>query len=352
MLRGRGVGRLEEARELTLVQGALATAAVVDVQIAAALVIRDDPEAGAVAARRSAELARRYRLDQTLAAAVALEAYVHARSERRTEMQRCIDEALAVGAGVPDIEVKTSTAAALLGLAVEDRAAARRHLRAGLRAASCGGRDHSGVPAVGLLALLRRLDGPDDEAPGIEIPEESVHFMASAFLRYADAVAAGRRGDAELAAELMAEGDRTLGAHQWFRHLGWRLVAEAAVVGGWGDPVPSLRAALDFFDRRGNDHIASACRSLLRRPEPRSRAAEVRPASPVSSGRSASPRVSWTCSGCSPRACPTRTSPAGCTCRRAPWNATWPLAVKTCTARRAQLVAYAARAIGAGAPSS
>jgi hypothetical protein len=53
------------------------------VQIAAALVIGDDPEAGAVAARRSAELARRYRLDQTLAAAVALEAYAHARRARR-----------------------------------------------------------------------------------------------------------------------------------------------------------------------------------------------------------------------------------------------------------------------------
>jgi predicted ATPase len=194
MLRGRGVRRLEEARELALVQGALATAAVVDVQMAAALVIGDDPEAGAVAARRSAELARRYRLDQTLAAAVALEAYTHARSKRRTEMQRCIDEALAVGLGVPDIEVKAWTAAALLGLVEEDRATARRHLCAGLRAVAREGRDYSAVPAIGLLALVRQLDGSEDDAPDINIPERSVHFLASAFLRYADALAAGRRG--------------------------------------------------------------------------------------------------------------------------------------------------------------
>jgi hypothetical protein len=148
-----------------VLQGALATAAVVDVQIAAALVIGDDPEAGAVAARRSAELARRYRLDQTLAAAVALEAYAHARRARRTEMQRCIDEALTFALGVPDIEAKTSTAAALLSLVQEDQAAARRHLCAGLGAVYRMGGNHSAVPGIGLLALVCQLDGPEDEVP-------------------------------------------------------------------------------------------------------------------------------------------------------------------------------------------
>jgi DNA-binding NarL/FixJ family response regulator len=36
------------------------------------------------------------------------------------------------------------------------------------------------------------------------------------------------------------------------------------VADGWGDPVPWLREALDFFERRGDDRIASACRSILR----------------------------------------------------------------------------------------
>ncbi|MDP9387352.1 MAG: AAA family ATPase, partial [Actinomycetota bacterium] len=93
MLLGRPLDRLEVARELALSHGALATAAVVDVQMAAGLVIGDDPEAGLVAARRSAELSRRYHLDETLAAALALEAYVHARGRRHAEMQRCVDEA-------------------------------------------------------------------------------------------------------------------------------------------------------------------------------------------------------------------------------------------------------------------
>ncbi|WP_100501510.1 ATP-binding protein [Geodermatophilus chilensis] len=353
MLRGRGVERLEEARELALGQGALATAAVVDVQMAAALVIGEDPEAGAVAAQRSAELARRYRLDQTLAAAAALEAYVHARSRRRREMQRCIDEALAVGLGVPDIEVKTSTAAALLGLVEEDRATARRDLCAGLRAASHGGRDYSAVPAIGLLALLRQLDGAEDETSEIEIPEESVHFLASAFLRYADAVAAGRSGDADLAAACMAEGDNTLGGHRWFRYLGWRLVAEAAVFDGWGDPVPWLREALDFFDRRGDDHIASACRSILRKAGaavPRRRGETGVPVELRALGVTSRELevLRLLARGLQNREIAGRLYLSPRTVERHVAN----LAGKTGATRRAQLVAYAARAVGGDARSS
>jgi hypothetical protein len=114
-------------------------------------------------------------------------------------MQRWIDEALVLGRDVPEIEVKTSTAAAFLGLVEEDRATARRHLCAGLRAISRAGADYASKPAIGLLALLRQLDGPADEAAEIEIPEKSVHFMASAYLCYAAGVATGRRANGDLA---------------------------------------------------------------------------------------------------------------------------------------------------------
>ncbi|MDQ3980848.1 MAG: AAA family ATPase [Actinomycetota bacterium] len=274
MLCGRPLDRLEKARELALARGALATAAVVDVQMAAGLSIGDDPEATVVAARRSAELSRRYHLDHTLAAALALEGYAHARARRHAEMQRCIDEARALAHGAPDTMVKTSTVAALLALVEEDRARARRHLCAGLRTVALAGTDYSVHPATGLLALLRQLDGPDDDAPEVVVPERSVHFLTSAFLRFARAVAEGRQGDAGAATALLADAERALGGHRWFRHLGLRLVAEAAVADRWGDPVPWLREALDFFDGRGDDRIASACRSLLRKagaPVPRRR---------------------------------------------------------------------------------
>lgn len=351
MLRGNPLHRLEKARELALARGALATAAVVDVQMAAALVIGDDPEAGVVAARRSAELSRRYHLDQTLAAALALEAYAHARGRRRADMQRCIDEARALAPGAPDTMVKTSTAAALLALVEEDRDRARRHLCAGLRTAAQAGGDYSLVPAVGLLALLRQLDGPADDAPEVVLPERSVHFLSSAFLRYADAVAEGRQGNAGVAAALVAEADRALGDHRWPRHLGRRLVAEAAVADGWGDPVPWLREALDFFDERRDDRVASACRSLLRRagaPVPRRRGDTDVPGELRALGVTSRELevLRLVADGLPNKEVAARLYLSPRTVERHMEN----LSVKTGAARRSELVAFAARTLGRASP--
>ena len=348
MLCGRGVERLEEARALALAQGALATAAVVDVQIAAALVLGDDPRQAVVATRRSAELARRYRFDQTLAAALALEAHAHARLMRRDEMQRCIDQAVALAPGVADIEVKTSLAAAVLGLAEEDRAAARRHLAAAvLKAASGRGGDYSAVPALGLLALVRQLDGGDDEAAPVEMPTESVHFMNSAFFGYADAVAAGRRGDADLAVALVVEGDRRLDGHQWLRHLGRRLVAEAAVAHEWGAPVAWLREALAFFDGQRYPQMASACRSILRRAGvavPRRRGETGVPGDLLAIGVTSREMdvLRLLARGLPTREIAARLYLSPRTVERHVAN----LALKTGVGRRSELVVYAARTVG------
>jgi DNA-binding NarL/FixJ family response regulator len=48
------------------------------------------------------------------------------------------------------------------------------------------------------------------------------------------------------------------------RHLGTRLVAEAAVADGWGEPVEWLRGAEQYFHAAALPAIASACRALLR----------------------------------------------------------------------------------------
>lgn len=352
MLRGRAVTRLEEARDLALVQGALATAAVVDVQITAALAVRDDPEPGAVAARRSAELARRYGLDQTLASAVALEAHVHARAGRRDETQRCVEEALARASGVPDVEVKTALANAVFAFVQEDRAAARRHLCGAVRAASGPGGDYSAAPGAGMLALVCEVDRTADEAadvqPAEEPAEEPVHFIAAAFLRYAHAVAAGRAGHPDRAVALIAEGDRTLGDHEWFRHLGRRLVAEAALADGWGHPVPWLREALAFFDARGEERIASACRSLLRRagaPVPRRRGEEAVPAALRALGVTARELevLRLLALGLSNKEIASRLYLSPRTVERHAAN----LSAKTGVGRRSELVAYAARSVGA-----
>lgn len=261
MLRGRTVARLEEARKLAMAQGALATAAVVDVQIAAAIVFWDDPGPAVVATQRCVELGRRYGFHETTAAALGLEAYVHARARRPDALRRCAQEARAIAPGVA-VEVKLASASAVLALVEEDRETVRRHLQDAARHAASAPGDHAYSPAGGLLALVQALDGTY-EGPPAHGPEV-VHFAAAGFHRYASAVVAGRAGD-DRASALVAEGDRILGHHEWLRQLGRRLVAEAAVADGWGEPAAWLREALAYFDGRGEEANASACRSLLRR---------------------------------------------------------------------------------------
>ncbi|HTW00052.1 MAG TPA: helix-turn-helix transcriptional regulator, partial [Streptosporangiaceae bacterium] len=60
----------------------------------------------------------------------------------------------------------------------------------------------------------------------------------------------------------------------WYRQYARRVVAEAALADGWGDPVGWLREAASYFATRGDERLAAACRGLLRRagaPVPRRR---------------------------------------------------------------------------------
>jgi DNA-binding NarL/FixJ family response regulator len=98
--------------------------------------------------------------------------------------------------------------------------------------------------------------------------------MVRGFLCMADAVLLGRSGRPADAEQAFATGDAELAPATWFRHLARRLVAEAAVADGWGDPVGWLREALPVFERYGQERLAAACRSLLQKagaPMPRRR---------------------------------------------------------------------------------
>jgi DNA-binding NarL/FixJ family response regulator len=56
------------------------------------------------------------------------------------------------------------------------------------------------------------------------------------------------------------------------------LAAQAALADGWGDPVAWLREAAPYFEARGDDKIAAACRRLLRQagaPVPRPKPADA-----------------------------------------------------------------------------
>ena len=86
-----------------------------------------------------------------------------------------------------------------------------------------------------------------------------------AALAYADAIAAGRAGQGDVASAHLAAADALLAGQPWWRRLLRLIALEAAVVDGWGDPVPALRADLAVFERDDEHQLARTARDLLRR---------------------------------------------------------------------------------------
>jgi DNA-binding CsgD family transcriptional regulator len=260
LLDGRGIERLDAAREAAWNSGALATAAVLDVQIAAALALGDNPEESVAVARRGGDLAARHHLADTFAAARCFEALAHARLGDRAQLDRCKRDAMAATPGSRNVEMVFGLARAVLAFIDEDRADAVAHLAAAatLQATSAG--DRASGPITGMWFLLATV-----EAHPVELPEQPVHYVGRGSFRYARAVLAGRAGDTAAALTLVAEGDEVFGNAAWFRQYGRRLVAEAALTDGWSPPPAWLLEALAYFDGRGEERVASACRALLRR---------------------------------------------------------------------------------------
>jgi DNA-binding CsgD family transcriptional regulator len=119
-------------------------------------------------------------------------------------------------------------------------------------------------PAMALRHLLLSICGLPTDPPGSWGATAQLH-TARGFLAYAEAVRYGEQGDCRAARAAFQTGDRALAPGPWHHHLGRRLLAESALRDGWADPAPWLLEAADFFDRAGNDAVAGACRSLLRR---------------------------------------------------------------------------------------
>jgi ATP/maltotriose-dependent transcriptional regulator MalT len=85
------------------------------------------------------------------------------------------------------------------------------------------------------------------------------------FSLLAEAVLHGRDGHTAEAEHAVAQAQQLAEPYAMTRHLGLRLVAEAAYTDGWGDPVGWLRRAEDYFHQADVPAVAIACRGLLRR---------------------------------------------------------------------------------------
>jgi DNA-binding CsgD family transcriptional regulator len=84
------------------------------------------------------------------------------------------------------------------------------------------------------------------------------------FLHLARAVLLGRAGAAQAAADAVAQARAAARPYPMAAHLGLRLVAEAALADGWGEPLVWLRTAEEYFHQARVPAVTNACRALLR----------------------------------------------------------------------------------------
>lgn len=270
----RDEGRLVAARELALATGALAVAAQVDLHIAGWYAMRLDGERIVEASRRCGDTARRFGMHQLLATSLVFEADGLARLGREEEMEDRLQTAFALRGDDPEIcAMAWAHVRARSSLIAENRRRAIKELETAMQYF----RRLSTAPQVvgrAYWALLRALEDRDGEAACAEVGASGVtaNSLVRGYLHLAEAVLLGRAGQKAQAEEAFASGDGLLAAIAWHRQFGRRLVADAAIADGWGDPAAWMQEALPVFEDSGHDEIAAACRSLLRRagaPVPR-----------------------------------------------------------------------------------
>jgi DNA-binding CsgD family transcriptional regulator len=218
-------------------------------------------------ARRSGGMARRFGMRRLRALALALEGVAYGRLGLRTRMDELLDEALTLADDEPVLAgLAAGCGRAVAALIDEER---RRALEA-LELLMGHARTSPLMPPFperGLWALLRTIADCAGAAACEEVRASgaTVHRMNWAFLALAEAVRHGRAGRRVEAEAAFVAGDSALASVHWWRCVARRLVAEAAIDDGWGDPVAWLREALTEFEARDQQRLAAAARSLLQK---------------------------------------------------------------------------------------
>jgi DNA-binding CsgD family transcriptional regulator/tetratricopeptide (TPR) repeat protein len=261
------VDTLLEAQRLAEAVGAMATAAVLDIEIAAGYAGVDDLDAvaryGERAVRRGGELG----LDLVVAWG-----WVHlaAVAAMRGDGQRAAAARAAAAAASPgnrDIEAFVCGGqlfAALTGDDLDGALALASRTTEILRGSETAPPAHHRAAWPVLLALYGR---PEAEAAIDEIERAGVAVSSGArgWLGIARAIVAGRT-DRDRAATLAVEADAEVAHMPMWRSVARRIAAQAAAVDGWPIPGHWLREAEGCMRRLGFPASADACRRLRGAP--------------------------------------------------------------------------------------
>jgi DNA-binding CsgD family transcriptional regulator len=259
-----------ETRRLAEEVGAFTTVAVMDLYMADYALFDLDRDRGAKYAALCAEASRRFGLS-TLPPALLAMACAQALAGHVEDMEATLSAALAPTPGDPRMLADAwGKVRAFLAMSIEDRTALRHAADASMEHVRRAPPGRSVFPGRVFWVLLHTME--DDDAGAAARAEYAASPVArlpffAAVVDIAEAVALGRAGRIEQADALFKSANAPISArpqqhgfHQYVR----RLVAEAAIRDGWGDPQAWLREAEAFFSDRDYPKVVAACRSLLR----------------------------------------------------------------------------------------
>ena len=257
---------LAEARELALDAGLLGTCLSMDVIRTEDAMTVHGPAAAEPLALRTAELAARLGLSALRGLAELAVAAARAVVGDVAGMSAVLDAAGTRAGASLEVTALAPAVRALPHLLARDLPRAHALLDGGM-AMLVGHGSAAPVAYWGPWVVLRTVVG-DRDGPARDFLRSSpvgMRDINEAALAYADAVAAGRAGRVDTAADLLATADGLAAARPWWGRLLRTLAMESAVADGWGDPVAALRADLTVFERDGEHQLARTARDLLRR---------------------------------------------------------------------------------------
>ncbi len=273
-----GVDRLKQARLAAEDLGALSTAAVLDIQLAAACLFRFDPVTGERHAAAALAASEQLRLTQLTATALVFIAELRALSRDTEAMERYNSLALAAAPGDAEIAGSVWGARGIAALLDGDDAGARHALQRAVDHLQPLPNSGPGI-YLGLWPVLLAAQADPDAAEAVAAARRTgmtVNRANRGMLLYAEAVLAGRRPPGpdrapsghDRAGELADQAAAELAHFPVWSDLARLLVAEPALADGWGDPRRWLTSASKAFTAAGLDPLAERCASLLARPAP------------------------------------------------------------------------------------
>jgi DNA-binding CsgD family transcriptional regulator len=266
-LRDGSLDRLERVRAQATQVGAVTARYQAEASIALQAILRADFGTAEKLLDEVLAPTMRLRLLETTRYALLLRAVLAAHRARRHDMDAAFAELRRwEGDHAQHRPRAYGLARAWCALLEENRPRALRELALALAAEQESSTIFQLTGRYGLNLLLRALDGHADQAEYDSItaaPASRLRWDRQ-FAMFAHAVLAGRAGRTEDAVQSTATAIKLAAPYPTARHIGLRLVAEAAIADGWGAPAEWLRTAEEYFHDHEVPTVASTCRTLLR----------------------------------------------------------------------------------------